>query len=133
MADETTGRYLFVAIDRATRWVFVRILPAKTAANARRFLRDRHRARRIRIARILTDRAIETPMVQVPMARGKEFTDRLFASRAPSGTHEFDQISRTGHRAPPDPAEITPNQRHGRALQRPHQRRAENQPLRQRP
>ena len=126
MADETTGRYLFVAIDRATRWVFVRILPAKTAANARRFLA-------IRIARILTDRAIETPLVQVPMTRGKEFTDRLFASRAPSGTHEFDQISRTGHRAPPDPAEITPNQRHGRALQRPHQRRAENQPLRQRP
>ena len=33
MADETTGRYLLVAVDRATRWV-VRILPAKTAANA---------------------------------------------------------------------------------------------------
>jgi hypothetical protein len=42
MADETTRRYLFVAIDRATRWVFVRIMPAKTAANARRFLRDLH-------------------------------------------------------------------------------------------
>jgi hypothetical protein len=25
MADETTRRYLFVAIDRATRWVFVRV------------------------------------------------------------------------------------------------------------
>ena len=25
-----------VAIDRATRWVFVRVYPAKTAANARR-------------------------------------------------------------------------------------------------
>jgi len=44
MPDETTRRYLFVAIDRATRWVFVRIMPAKTAANARRFLRDLHRA-----------------------------------------------------------------------------------------
>jgi hypothetical protein len=40
MADEERRRYLFVAIDRATRWVFVRIYPAKTAANARRFLRD---------------------------------------------------------------------------------------------
>ena len=76
---------LFVAIDRATRWVFVRvfvrILPAKTAANARRFLRDLHRACPIRIAKILTD-------------NGKEFTDRLFASgpRAPSGPHEFDQL-----------------------------------------
>ena len=36
MADEERRRYLFVAIDRATRWVFVRIHPAKTAANARR-------------------------------------------------------------------------------------------------
>lgn len=29
MADETTRRYLFVAIDRATRRVFVRIMPAR--------------------------------------------------------------------------------------------------------
>ena len=55
MADETTRRYLFVAIDRATRWVFVRIMPAKTAANARRFLRDLHRDCPILIAKIFTD------------------------------------------------------------------------------
>ena len=81
MADETTRRYLLVAIDRATRWVYVRIMPARTAANARRFLRDLHRACAIMIARILTD-------------NGKECTDRLFASRAraPSGPHEFDQL-----------------------------------------
>ena len=36
MADKTTRRSLFVAIDRATRWVFVRLMPARTAANARR-------------------------------------------------------------------------------------------------
>ncbi len=64
MADETTRRYLFVAIDRATRWVFVRIMAAKTAANVRRFLRDLHRACPIRIAKILTDRGIGTPLVQ---------------------------------------------------------------------
>ena len=87
MADETTRRYLIVAIDRATRWAFVRILPAKTAANARRFLRDLDRACPIRITTILTDRAIGTPLVRETPARGKEFTDRLFASRAraPSG------------------------------------------------
>jgi len=39
MADETSRRYLFVAIDRATRWVFIRDYKSKTAANARR-LRD---------------------------------------------------------------------------------------------
>ena len=106
MADETTRSYLFVAIDRATRWVFVRIMPAKTAANARRFLRDLHRACPIKIAKILTDRAIGTPsplslgpmarqwQLRETMARGKEFTDRLFASRAraASGDHEFDRL-----------------------------------------
>jgi len=44
MANETSRRYLFVAIDRATRWVFIRIYNNKTAANARRFLRDLERA-----------------------------------------------------------------------------------------
>jgi transposase InsO family protein len=81
MADGTTRRYLFVSIDRATRWVFVRFMPAKTATNSRRFLLDLHRACPSRIAKILT-------------ARAKVFADRLFASRAqaPSGTHEFDQL-----------------------------------------
>lgn len=40
MPDETKRRNLFVAIDRATRWVFVRIMSAKTPANARRFLKE---------------------------------------------------------------------------------------------
>ncbi len=37
MADEARRRrYLFVGIDRATRWVFVRIYPAKTATSVLR-------------------------------------------------------------------------------------------------
>ena len=36
MADESSRHYLFVAMDRATRWVFFRIYKSKTAANARR-------------------------------------------------------------------------------------------------
>ena len=81
MADESRRRYLFVAIDRATRWVFIRIFNAKTAANARRFLRDLERACPIRIRTILTD-------------NGKEFTDRLFGlrKRAATGKHEFDTL-----------------------------------------
>jgi len=81
MADETSRRYLFVAIDRATRWVLVRIYNSKTAANARRFLRDLERACPLRIRTILTD-------------NGKEFTDRLFGlrKRAQSGKHEFDKL-----------------------------------------
>ena len=58
MAHETSRRYLFVAIDRATRWVFIRIFKAKTAANARRFLRDLERACPIHIRTILTDNVL---------------------------------------------------------------------------
>ena len=81
MADEDRRRYLFVAIDRATRWVFVRIYPAQTAANARRFLRDLERAAPMKITRVLTD-------------NGKAFTDRLFGlrRRAATGQHEFDLL-----------------------------------------
>ena len=81
MQDETKRRYLFVAIDRATRWVFVQIKGNKTAASARAFLHALHKACPIQITRLLTD-------------NGKEFTDRLFASRErqPSGNHEFDQL-----------------------------------------
>jgi IS30 family transposase len=75
------SRYLFVAIDRATRWVFVKIKSSKTAANARAFLKALHQVCPIKISKILTD-------------NGTEFTDRLFASRQrkPSGQHAFDQI-----------------------------------------
>jgi len=81
MADETSRQYLFVAIDRATRWVFVRIFKSKTAANARRFLRDLERACPIRIRTVLTD-------------NGKEFTDRLFGlrKRVATGNHEYGQL-----------------------------------------
>ena len=65
MADETSRRYLFVAIDRATRWVFIRIFRSRTAANARRFLRDLERACPIRIRTILTKRAIEGTIDEV--------------------------------------------------------------------
>ncbi len=81
MADEKKRRYLFVAIDRATRWVFVRIFGSKAAANARRFLRELEEACPIRIRTVLTD-------------NGREFTDRLFGERRRprSGRHEFDRL-----------------------------------------
>lgn len=81
MADESRRRYLFVAIVRATRWVFIRIFNAKTPANARGFLRDLERACPIRIRTSLTD-------------NGKEFTDLLFGlrKRAATGEHEFDTL-----------------------------------------
>jgi hypothetical protein len=81
MADQTSRSYLFVAIDRATRWVFVQIKKDKSAASARSFLDALHKACTIKSNRLLTD-------------NGKEFTDRLFASRErkPGGDHEFDVL-----------------------------------------
>ena len=78
MANETSRGYLFVAIDRASRWVFIAVYRNKTAANARRFLRDLERACPIHIRTILTD-------------NGKEFTDHLFGlrKRVATGQHEF--------------------------------------------
>jgi hypothetical protein len=80
MADETSHRYLFVAIDWANRWVFIRVYNSKTAPNARRFLRDLERTCPIHIRTVLTD-------------NGKELTDRLFGlrKRAESGKHEVDK------------------------------------------
>lgn len=83
MADEERRRHLFVAIDRATRWVFVRIYAAKTAANARRFLRDLERAAPMKITRVLTD-------------NGKEFTDRLFGLRRRAAATRAAGTCRTG-------------------------------------
>ena len=81
MADETRRRYLFVAIDRATRWVHVAIKGDKTATSARSFLKAVHEACPLKIVKLLTD-------------NGKEFTDRLFASREreATGQHEFDRL-----------------------------------------
>jgi hypothetical protein len=62
-------------------WPVIRIYNSKTAANARRFVRDLERACPLRIRPILTD-------------NGKEFTHRLFGlrKREQSGKHEFDKL-----------------------------------------
>ena len=81
MPDEETRRYLFAAIDRATRWVYVEILPEKSAACARGFLERLLAAAPFKISKILTD-------------NGKEFTDRFCATgeREPTGKHPFDTV-----------------------------------------
>ena len=78
MPDETARRYLYVAIDRATRWVFVRIYPDMEAASAVDFLNRLHAAAPMRVDKVLTD-------------NGACFTDRFQRkSRTPSGKHHFD-------------------------------------------
>ena len=80
MPDEQSRKYLFVAIDRATRWVFMEIRASKSAGSARAFLKNLIKKVPFVISKILTD-------------NGKEFTDRFCATgeRKPTGNHLFDQ------------------------------------------
>ena len=108
MADESRRRYLFVAIDRATRWVFIRVFPAKTAANARRFLRDLERACPMRIRTVLTEwKRVHGSALRPAQAR---------RDGRPRVRHA---LRRPRDRPSPDPAEVPPDQRYGRTLQWP--------------
>jgi len=79
MPDETERRYLFVAIDRATRWVFLRIYPDQTEASSVDFLQRLIKVSPIKIVKLLTD-------------NGSQFTDRFTSkAKAPSGNHLFDR------------------------------------------
>ena len=79
MRDETTRRYLFVAIDRATRWVYLRLYGDQSEASSTDFLRRLHAAAPMRILKMLTD-------------NGSQFTDRFTGQgKQPSGQHAFDR------------------------------------------
>jgi len=81
MPDEIQRRYLFAGIDRATRWVYLEILPDKGAVNAAGFLGRLTAKAPFKIAKVLTD-------------NGKEFTDRFQngGERKPTGRHDFDRF-----------------------------------------
>jgi transposase InsO family protein len=77
--DGEPRRYLFVAIDRASRWVYVALKRDRTARSAQAFLKAVIQAAPCRIQKCLTD-------------NGSEFTDRfLNRHRTASGQHVFDQ------------------------------------------
>jgi transposase InsO family protein len=82
MPDETARRYLFVAIDRATRWVYIDIYADQTESSSVDFLAKVKAACPIKICKLLTD-------------NGSQFTDR-FTSKSkknePSGHHVFDRL-----------------------------------------
>ena len=57
MPDESARRYLYVAIDRATRWVFLRTYRDQTERSSVDFLRRVHKATPFKITKLLTDNA----------------------------------------------------------------------------
>lgn len=78
MPDEIKRSYLFVAIDRATRWVFLRTYADQSEHSSTDFLRRLHQAAPMRIEKLLTD-------------NGSQFTDRFTSkNKTPSGAHAFD-------------------------------------------
>ena len=79
MPDEKQRRYLFVAIDRATRWVYFRTYRDQSDASSTDFLRRLKQAAPMVISKVLTD-------------NGSQFTDRFTsAGKQPSGNHAFDR------------------------------------------
>jgi len=80
MKDESSRKYLLVAIDRATRWVYLEVVKNKSAKTAAAFLKRLVEKAPFRIEKILTD-------------NGKEFTDRFVVGgeRKPTGRHAFDK------------------------------------------
>lgn len=80
MPDESSRRYLFVAIDHATRWVFLHIYGDMSDKSSVDFLRRLKLASPIWIIKLLTD-------------NGSQFTDRFTTKdRKPSGQHAFDKV-----------------------------------------
>ena len=84
MPDEETRRYLFVAIDRATRWVYMKTYADQTEGSSIDFLSRVKAACPVKIIKLLTD-------------NGTQFTDRFTSNkkdddgkRIPSGDHVFD-------------------------------------------
>ena len=78
--DDLQKRYLLVAIDRATRWVYLKVIHDKGAKTTAAFIQCLHENCPVNIKIILTD-------------NGKEFTDRFTANgeREPTGNHAFDK------------------------------------------
>jgi transposase InsO family protein len=79
MPDESSRRYLFVAIDRATRWVYLRTYGDQSERSSVDFLRRVHMAAPFKINKLLTD-------------NGTQFTDRFTSKdKQPTGNHAFDK------------------------------------------
>lgn len=80
MPDRAHRSYLYVAIDRATRWVFLKTYDKQDEQSSADFLRRLHKASPVKINKVLTD-------------NGSQFTDRFTSKdKKPTGKHVFDQV-----------------------------------------
>ena len=84
MPDEEQRRYLFVAIDRASRWVYMEVRNNQTAEDAEIFLKHLLAKAPFKVKTMLTD-------------NGKAFTDRFTpgGERKPTGKHKVDKLCKS--------------------------------------
>ena len=129
VSDEDRRRYLFVAIDRATRWVFRAHYPAQTPRpNARRFLRD------LEARGPLIPKLSDADHPRADRLNGKGFHRPPLRAAQAGGGHRPARVpdmlcAELGieHRLTPPMRHA--DERHGRALQRPHRGRPTEPPL----
>jgi transposase-like protein len=119
MADEAARRYLFVAIDRATRWVYVAI--NQQDGGFRQGVPEG-------AAQGLPDQDHQAPDRQRQGVHRSPV--RLQGPPTDGGARVRPVVRCPRHRAPPDPAQDSADQRHGGTLQWPYQRHPEDPPLR---
>lgn len=86
MPDESRRRYLFVAIDRATRWVYLEVRSSQSAKDAEAFFHHVIDKAPFKVQKVLTD-------------NGKCFTDRFTSDgeRRPTGHYLFDKACEQHH------------------------------------
>jgi len=88
MVDEDKHKYLFVAIDRASRWVYLEVRGSKSDYSASSFLDNLVKKAVFKIKKVLTDNGCEfTDRFQRP---GLSSTCKVL-DKKPSGNHLFDQ------------------------------------------
>ena len=102
MANKMSCGYLFVAIDRASRRVFIAMYRHKTAATAQRFLGDLERACPIRSRTILTG-----------MARRSLTAFLVCAGALQHDSRRLKRFAQLSVLIPDCPTKIAANQRHG--------------------
>ena len=108
MADESRRTYLFVAIDRATRWVYLEILPDKSARSAKGFLKQLIKKAPFIITRVLTDQACLRPRERfwdIPVPKIDSAFDNLLVpqpSWSPSTTQQLRKLVAAPYLAPND-------------------------------
>jgi hypothetical protein len=101
MPDETSRRYLFVAIDRATRWVFMDIYADQSDSSSTDFLIKVKNACPIKIVKLLTETAVSLRTVLPARKKTPSLATASHPASTPSTCSAKPWRSNTGlfHRA----------------------------------